>query len=368
MNRLIRPVVALVFLAAIPPALRAAEDAAKGKLYFPPAEGKWETVEPAEAGWDVDKLQAALDFAGHNNSTGVVILYRGKILAETHFETGSARGAKLKERTLGTTGAGHSIEDVASAQKSVASILVGIAQEKGLIAISDPVSRHLGEGWSRATPEQEKAITIRHLLTMTSGLSERGTFIAPPGTRWMYNSTVYAKSMDVVSAAAGMDRNELTARWLTGPLGMSDSKWVPRRAPGLDSVIGWGFGTSARDLARFGLMVLNEGEWNGKTILGDRDYLRSSTRTSQNLNPFYGYLWWVNHNANAPLEAARNRHAPKDMFQASGALNRRCHVVPSLQLVVTRLGDQPKTGRDYDSQFWKLLSDAMPKDAKQATP
>ncbi len=50
------------------------------------------------------------------------------------------------------------------------------------------------------------------------------------------------------------------------------------------------------------------------------------------------------------------------MFQASGALDRRCHIVASLRLVVTRLGDQPKTGKDYDTEFWKLLSEAMPKD------
>jgi len=58
---------------------------------------------------------------------------------------------------------GHVIEDVASVQKSVASILIGIAQEKGLLRIDDTVTQYLGAGWSRAEPAQERAITIRHL-------------------------------------------------------------------------------------------------------------------------------------------------------------------------------------------------------------
>ena len=332
-------------------------ESAEKKLYFPPADGEWATVKPADAGWDRDKLQKALNYAGENQSSGVVILYRGRILAEQYWKVKGARSAKYRQRIVGRDKAGRSIEDVASAQKSVASVLVGIAQNKGLLKIGDPVDKYLGPGWSKATREQEKAITIRHLITMSSGLTDRGKFEAKAGTKWRYNTWAYAKSMDVVAKAAGMDRNKLTREWLTKPLGMADSKWVRRGSPLVQAVNAYGFATTARDLARFGLMALAGGKWGKQTILSDPKYLRASTTSSQKMNPFYGYLWWVNRNAFVP-KTRRLPTAPIDMYSANGALNRRCFVVPSLQLVVTRLGDRPDAGRRFDRQFWKLLIDA----------
>ena len=331
------------------------------ELYFPPAEEEWKTVVPSDVGWDQARIQKALDYAGAQQSTGVVILHRGKLIAEQYWALTGANSAKFKQRLVGKDKAGHAIEDVASAQKSVSSFLVGIAQQKGLLKIEDPVTQHLGEGWSRATPEQEQAIKIKHLITMTSGLNARGRFEAKPGTKWMYNTTVYAKTMDVVAAAAKLDRHELTKKWLTEPVGMIDSKWASRGAVGQQAGNSFGFATTARDLARFGLLVSAGGQWGEQVILSDRDYLKASTTTSQKLNPYYGYLWWVSRNKYAPNRPPRPVTAPADMFAAKGALNRRCFVIPSLDLVVTRLGDQPPDGRAFDARFWKLLMAAAPK-------
>ena len=327
------------------------------ELYFPPVQGKWEPVKSKDAGWDQSQLQKALDYAGKNRSSGVVILYRGRILAEQYWPVKGARSAKYRLRVVGKDKSGRNIEDVASVQKSVASILVGIAQQKGLLKIDDPAVKYLDTGWSKATVDQEKAITIRHLITMSSGLTDSGTFEAKPGTKWRYNTWAYAKSMDIVAKASGLDRNKLTRKWLTEPLGMSDSKWVQRGSPKLQTVNAYGFATSARDLARFGLMMLARGKWEKTTVLADQEYLKAATSSSQKMNPFYGYLWWVNRNALMP-KARRLPTAPIDTYSANGALNRRCFVVPSLQLVVTRLGDQPGVGRKFDRQFWKLLMDA----------
>jgi len=330
------------------------------ELYFPPDQGTWQTVRPADVGWDQAKLQEALDYAGQHRSSGVVILHQGKILAEQYWDVPTNKGL-YSQRVWPKNAAGHVIEDVASVQKSIASILVGIAQEKGLLKIDDTVNQYLGAGWSHAEPAQEKAITIRHLITMTSGLSDRGVFEHKPGTKWRYNTPVYARSIDVVAAAAKMDRHELTRKWLTQPIGMSDSTWVSRGVIGARVGNAFGFATTARDLASFGLMVLAGGKWGDKTILADQQYLREATTTSQKLNPYYGYLWWVNSNANDPKQAPRIATAPKDMFSANGALNRRCFVVPSLQLVVTRLGDQPTVkNRGFDHQLWKLIMEASP--------
>lgn len=315
-------------------------------------------VKPSAVGWDKGKLQKALDYAGQYQSSGVVILHRGRIMAEQYWDPQGSRTAKYSERILESDVAGRGIEDVASAQKSVASILVGIAQQKGLLDIGDRVDKYLGKGWSRASVSQEADITIRHLITMSSGLNLRGQFEAPSGTKWLYNTGVYSKSMDVLEKAAGMDRNELTRKWLTEPLGMSNSKWVGRGSAERQQVNGFGFATTARDLARFGLMALADGQWDGQAILLDGKYLKAATTSSQKMNPFYGYLWWLNRNSFDSEKAPPLRTAPKDMFSAKGALNRRCFVIPSLQLVVTRLGDQPQVNKAFDREFWKLLMEA----------
>lgn len=330
-------------------------------LYFPPVEGEWETVEPSDIGWDNAKIQLALDYARSQQSTGVVVLHRGKMLAEQYWQIAGANSAKFNQRLIGADKAGRGIEDVASAQKSVASVLVGIAQQKGLLKVDDPVSQYLGDGWSPATPHQERAITIRHLITMTSGLNTRGEYDVKPGSKWLYNTAVYSKSMDVVEAAAKLDRHELTRMWLTEPIGMLDSKWASRGEFGERGGNAFGFATTARDLARFGLMMLAKGTWGEKVILSDHQYFEASTTSSQKLNPYYGYLWWLSKNSFAPDSKARPESAPKDMFAANGALNRRCFVVPSLNLVVTRLGDQPADVRNFDDRFWRLLMEAAPK-------
>ncbi len=329
-------------------------------IYFLSGDDGWEKVRPEEVGWDSEKLKAALDYAGKNESTGVVVLHRGKILAEEYWEIDRVRGAKARKNKLG-----RPIEDVASVQKSVVSILVGIAQEKDLLKIDDHVDKYLGTGWSKATPEQEKAITIRHLITMTSGLSDRGRFEAKAGTKWRYNTPVYAKTMEVLEKAAKMDRHELTREWLTMPLGMADSKWVRRGTPELRRVNSFGFATTARDLARFGLMMLAKGLWNHSYVMGDQRYLKAATMSSQNKNPYYGYLWWVNRDSNSPDKAPRIKAAPADMFSANGALNRRCFVAPSLDLVVTRLGDRPNANRGFDQRFWELLMGARRSEAQR---
>ena len=338
------------------PGLRAQDK----KLYLPPNQGTWQTVKPSDVGWDRVKLQKVLDYAGQHRSSGVVILYGGKILAEQYWDV-PARKGKYSRRVMQKNASGHLIEDVASVQKSVASVLVGIAQEKGMLKIDDAVNQYLGAGWSHAGPARERAITIRNLITMTSGLSDRGVFEHKPGTRWRYNTPVYAKSVEVVAAAAKMDRHELTRKWITQPIGMADSTWASRGAIGAKAGNAFGFATTARDLARFGLMILAGGKWGDRTILADQQYLKEATTTSQGLNPYYGYLWWVNCSANVPKQTPRVATAPKDMFSANGALNRRCFIVPSLQLVVTRLGDQPTAKNNgFDRQLWKLIMEASP--------
>jgi CubicO group peptidase (beta-lactamase class C family) len=340
-------------------------------LYFPD-DARWETVPAAAVGIDQEGLEKAIDFAMERKSSSIIVLHRGRILAERHTDV---KNPTFRYRSMlhGKTKSGQVIEDVASVQKSVTSILVGLAMEKQLLQLTDAVSKHLGVGWSNASAKQESAITVRHLVTMTSGLNDSLHFAAPAGSTWKYNSTAYGKSLDVVSAAAKMSPNALTELWLTGPLGMQDSKWITRRSllKKTDATNSHGLTTSARDLARFGLMMLANGHWHQQSIVNNQDYLKQATSSSQLLNPAYGYLWWLNGHSFAlrgPRKVAGPLipDAPTDLYAALGALGRKCYVVPSRQLVVVRLGDDPETAGapKFDEELWRLLKETAKSDSE----
>ncbi len=341
----------------------AAEDDA---LYFPPDGGTWETVTPAAAGWDPARLDAALALAADRASTGVVILHRGRIMAERHWTLDDPSPAHANG-SHPLNASGHAVEDVASVQKSVVAVLVGMARARGLLDLDDPVAAH-EPGWTAASAEQEAAVTVRHLLAMTTGLTPELAFEAAPGTTWRYNTPAYHHLLRIIAGAAGREPNAVTRDWLTGPLGMADSRWEPR--PWAQAAIGTGFVSTARDLARFGLLVLAGGVWRGETIVEDAEYLAEMLRPSQALNPAYGLLWWVNGQATAlswalpPEEAAGPLipSAPPDLVAAQGARDRKLYVVPSLELVVARLGDNGSTdASSFNDAFWWLLAQAAPR-------
>ncbi|MDB4770754.1 beta-lactamase family protein [bacterium] len=329
---------------------RAAPVNTTADLYFPSETGTWEHADVKSAGWNQRQLDELVVWAGEQGSTSVLILLRGRILAEKHWGKGSGEMSQRYQRMFVRLNENQqAIEDVASVQKSVVSILVGIAIEKNLLKLGDPVSKHLGVGWSNAKPHQEAKIKVKHVLSMTSGLTEELYYQADPGTRWLYNTAAYAVARDCLVATSGLTVHELTDNWLTVPIGMKESSWVPR-AKSITALNAFGFASSARDLARVGLLMQAGGEWAGKTVLPNEDFRLASLKTSQALNPTYGYLWWLNN-------TLRITTAPADTYAANGALGRRVFVAPSEGLVVVRLGDEPKTKRTsvFDREFWRRL-------------
>lgn len=336
-------------------ATRAAEP-----LYFPSTDAAWARVAPAEAGWNEAALADALSYAGTRQSSGVVVLSGGRLLAEQYWEvSGPAGYVRMRQ---GRTADGHAIEDVASAQKSVVAFLAGIAERERVLSLDAPVDRYLGRGWSKADASAEARITVRHLMTMTSGLDDGLVYERPAGAVWRYNTGAYSRMIPILEKAAGADIATLTERWLTGPTGMTNSRWAPRRGAGSPSANAIGFMTTARDLARFGLLVLSRGVWQDRDLLRNPPYLDRMLSPSQTLNPSYGLLWWLNGQAGMSAGGSRRASlvpaAPRDLVAGFGALGRKCYVVPSLQLVVTRLGADP--GEGFDNEFWTRLMKAAP--------
>lgn len=341
--------------------------------YFPPAgSSDWDVADAAAGGWNTQALDALWEHGQAQGATGIVIVHRGRIIAERYWPlTPDRRQASGRFSTLhfGETPQGWPIEDVASIQKSVMSLLIGIAWRKGQLDIERAVSSYIGEGWARAAPDAERAITVRHLLGMASGLDEQLRYESPAGTRWLYNTPAYGHLGAVLERATGAKVADLSAEWLTAPIGMNDSRWQqrPRRLVRGNEI---GFVTTPRDLARLGVLLLNGGSWRGRDVIATQ-WLRASLSPSQGDFAGYGYLWWLNRGGAASTAAAAPRlsgwhvpSAPPDMFAARGHFNRRLYVVPSLELVVVRLGRDADAGR-FDQDFWPYLARALPAEVRR---
>lgn len=316
-------------------------------------------------GWDTPALDDVLAYAQAQHTTGFVIVDHGHVVAERNWPLPEGSAQFKAAFVYGTASDGALLEDVASAQKSFIAILAGVAVDKGLLNIAKPVSSYLPAGWSKATRAQEDAITVRHLLEMSSGLGESFAFEAPAGTKFFYNTPVYATLKPVLEKASGKSLDTITADWLTVPAGMKDTAW--RKRPGGFESSGnpTGLVTTARDLARMGQIVLDRGKAaDGRRVISETQLAALFERSAN--NPAYGKLWWLNGGpyslapgANAPrTEGSLIKPAPADLVAAQGALDRKLYVVPSRALIVARMGQA--TDRDFNQQLWTRLMKAAP--------
>ena len=256
---------------------------------------------------------------------------------------------------------------MASVQKTVVSALAGIAVSKGLLDVDAPVGRYLGEGWSNAGDIRERRILVRHLMSMSSGLSESLEYVGDPDTRWFYNTPAYSRLLRVLEVVSGLDANQLTEQWLTSKIGATDTHWVPRqRGPNTR-----GLAASARDLGRFGLLLLSGGTWRDAQVIPP-GWLRSSVSASQPMNPSYGRLVWINtgsawedwdHGGQQGGKFVPT--APSDLLIARGVGDRRVYVLPSRGVVVVRLGAAAHIESDrvdlqhFDRGLWDLIMTAL---------
>jgi CubicO group peptidase (beta-lactamase class C family) len=300
-------------------------------LYWPGVGADWEQADPDASGWSTEGLATVATLVGETNGRTFVMLTGGRILAEHYF-----RGAD----------ADH-VQDVASCQKSVVSTLVGMARQDRLLDIEDAVSDHLGSGWSQAQPVDEARITIRHVLTMTSGLHPISLRkVDEPGARWDYNTAVYQKLRRVLETAAGRGIDDLSRQWILDPIGASTaSHWIRRANAGVDPVGDevWGLRMTARDMARFGLLSQRKGEWAGTRLLEATWY--DEAWTPVDVRRDYGYLWWL------MGQRPGDEPHPADWVAALGANDQKIYVIPSADLVVTRQGTAAAESGEHASSF-----------------
>ncbi len=321
-------------------------------MYFPSNNGAaWETTSLAALGWHTNAVDPLLNFLQEKHSKSFMILVNGRIVLEKYFD-GHTPSSEWEWNSAG---------------KTLVAETVGIAQQEGLLNINDQVSKYLGAGWSSEPLEKENLITIKHLLTMTSGLNDENqrvtkanlTYLADAGTRWSY-SNVFQLLRDIVSAASNQPFDTYFNNKLRNKIGM-DGYWNV----GFIFTI---FHSTTRSMARFGLLALNKGKWGNETIINE-PYFIESFNTSQSINPSYGYLWWLNGKSKYMIPGSQQvfsgflvPNAPADMYAAMGASDQRVYVVPSKKIVVVRMGDASNplnpsfAVSGFDNALWEKLS------------
>lgn len=305
------------------------------QYYFPPTTGNtWETINPSELNFCNDKITELYAYLNSQNTKAFIMLKNGKIVLEQYFN-------------------GHTATDSwywASAGKTLTATMVGIAQQENFLNINNKTSDYLGVGWSSCTLTQENAITVKNQLSMTTGLNDGVTdpscftpsclqFLAPASTRWAYHNAPYTILDQVIASATGVSLNQYTTTKLKTPTGMTGSFFTV----GNNNV----FYSTARSMSRFGLLMLNNGNWNGTQVL-NTNYFNQMVNTSQNINKSYGYLWWLNGKENFMVPQSQQvfpgnlmTNAPADTYMALGKNGQFINVVPSSGVVWIRMGDQP---------------------------
>lgn len=321
-------------------------------MYFPSATGTdWETTSPSALGWNESALQPLKDYLIEKNSKSFMILVNGRIVMEEYFDGHTSTSSWPWN----------------SAGKTLVTTTTGIAQQEGLLNITNKVSQYVGTGWTSEPIEKEDLITSRHLLTMTSGINDESelvikanlTYLADAGTRWSYHN-VFQKLMDVVAAASGEEFETYFDDRLESKIGM-DGFWN-------EGVIFKVYHSDTRSMARFGLLALNKGKWIDEQIINET-FFNESITTSQSINPAYGYLWWLNGKTSYMVPGGQTVYtgllvpsAPADMYAAMGAEDQRIYVLPGKNMVVIRMGDASDPANPdfavsgFDDALWKKIN------------
>jgi CubicO group peptidase (beta-lactamase class C family) len=294
--------------------------------------GPWRTADPASVGMDTERLATAAEDAGALPRMRSLLVVREGFLVLERYYHGFAR---------------DSLADVRSVTKSVVSTMTGIALGQGELPSLDLTLGQLLRPELGTPSSEQRAITVRHLLTMSGGFQwdeagvteynnwrRSGAFIqylldrplvAPPGTTFNYNSAAVHLLGVLLEDAIGTSIPLFADLTLFQPLGISDVRWEWM----IDGSVNGGSGIDLRprDLARFGQLLLQGGRSGDRRVVskGWVDLATApaydwSSRAGPIQDVTYGHLWWID----------RERGA----FFAWGYGGQFVYVVPSRALVV----------------------------------
>jgi CubicO group peptidase (beta-lactamase class C family) len=290
----------------------------------------------------------------------MVVARHGRLVAEGYFN-GFGR---------------DSLHDLRSTGKSFTSALVGIAVEQGLLGVDDLVSGHIPnfDGYANMS-DRKRAITIRHLLNMSSGLACDDWVPSSPGQEekmyarqdWIgfvldlpavfipgsvpqYCTGGVVLLGHIVSLRSGMELDAYAQTYLFDPLGIRESTW--RRSPDGRATGGGGLRLKPRDAAKLGQLYLAGGVWNGAQVVPAAWVAESALRVNRLGSDGYGFLWWKRsfpHPTQGTVES----------FFTSGNGGNYVFVIPALDLVVTFTASNYNS-RESDLPFEILTRHVLP--------
>jgi CubicO group peptidase (beta-lactamase class C family) len=324
----------------------------------------WTKQTPAQQGMDAAKLQDALDYGSTNLGFALRVYRRGCLVGEDRA-AGANRGSTYESWSMA---------------KSVVALMFGRAMTLGLISPDDPVGA--------LVPEADKghgAITMRDLLTMTSGLKWNGIrdyniftqsdrvkdaltleVVKPRGTYFEYAQSPIALLAYAIGQSAGEDAGTFVQRELMDRLGIDKSSWSWTRDKAGHLQGFYGVNMRPDDFGRLGELMRRGGVWKGKRLLSTDFVTRAVTPTAT--NGCYGWLIWLN--AAAPcvgptitergVEQGRDfPDLPADFYRFSGLFGQLVTVFPSQDIVVVRLGQDrgllPTGGSDWEHDLYAKI-------------
>jgi len=327
---------------------------------FPGA--SWKAQSADRLGLDPDKLQEALDFATVHSSETVLVLRHGCLAGSSRLDPVTSELAL----------------DGWSMTKSVTALLVGRAVTLGKLNIDRPIGYLF--------PEADRAhgrLTPRQLMHMSSGLhlhwtrDFNGTPLMPdrvrdalslpfdykPGTRWVYHQSPVSLLGEAVTRAVGKDLQAFAQKELFGPIGIATGSWTWDRDRAGHTEAWAHLQMRSMDWARLGTLVLHRGNWNGRLLIS-KAYMRQML-TSSPSNHAYGFLTWLNGKDSFVMPSTNGYDAgkgwvipkgPKDMVLFAGQDEQRTYIIPSLDMVVVRLGQKGSREADFRVSFWTARS------------
>ncbi|AYF76374.1 class C beta-lactamase-related serine hydrolase [Nocardia yunnanensis] len=316
-----------------------------------------ETATPEEVGVDSAGLRRAVDFAS-DPTRFTVQVYRNNCLI----------GGGPNNQHMGGVA-----WNLWSGTKSVVSMVAGVAVDEHKLRVDDPIGNYLPAGLG---DDEHRAITVRSLLTETSGMeiaiaSEGVTglvrldpnvvaqalampILHPQGQTWQYSQRAVDLLVYVIQQAVGEDFQAYAQRKLFDPLGIrtTDYLWARDRS-------GNTYGHAhlvlpPDDYVKLGLLLVNRGNWQGRRLIST-DYLTEAT-TPAGVNPCYGFLITVN----GPDCEDLFPGLPKDAIEMSGMLRQDNYIVPSLGLLVSWTGvTVPGGAVSFPHDFLRALTGAF---------
>lgn len=287
-------------------------------------------AEPEAFGWSTQGLAAVREQALRLGSAAVLIVSNGTVVFSYGDVTRDFRA--------------HSI------RKSFLSALYGIAVTEGAIDTRATLLE-LGIDEKAGLSDAEAQATVDDLLNCRSGIYLDAASVTrdqrasrperhqhAPGSHWFYNNWDHNALGSIYRQETGADIFEAFERLIAEPIGMQDFDLARMRYQYEDASVhpSYKFRISTRDLARFGLLYLNKGSWEGRQVL-PADWVETSTRATsvtgrKGTKSGYGMLWWVSSEADESALAS-------GAFTASGAGGHRLTILPKIDTVVVHRVD-----------------------------